>query len=1067
MPTSNSKEPFELWRNPPSDFRGAPFWSWNSRLDPDRLCRTIESMHQAGMGGFFMHSRYGLKTPYLGEDWFGCVSACIQKAQQLGMKAYLYDEDRWPSGAAGGLVTREQPEFRMRRLTATAWGEPHPGAEHVASFEIQRDAEGRLTGYQAVENSSASCGNAVSFDVVETEAGGWHNDGTYLDTMNPKAVAEFVRVTHQAYADRYQKHFGGTVPAIFTDEPNYGYCNASFQEGSVRKYYLQWTSALPQEFKKRWGYDLRDHLPETCLAGAEPFSKVRYHYRRTVTELFTDAFARQIGQWCDRHHIALTGHWLGEESLASQCHVIGAAMPQYEHEQWPGIDILRDSADELLTAKQCASVADQLARPRVLSELYGCTGWDWPLEGHKFVGDWQYAVGVNFRCPHLTHYSLAGGAKRDYPASIFSHSPWWRYYSHVEDYFARLSYMLTQGQPVRDVLVIHPIESAWGMFAPLKRGQAQPLEAILQKPLNRLTRALSNLHFDWDFGDESLLAKHAKVSGASFQVGQMPYQTVIVPPTVTLRSSTLALLNKFAQGGGRVLFVGRLADRVDAEPSPAVAELAAQCATSGDNAEEILAAVGKLQPRRLSLSENGKELDCLWAMLRTVKASPRARASQLLFVQSHDRRGAHAVQVEAAGHGPVVLWDALTGARAPLDSREEGGRVRFQLSLPATGTALVSLGLKVKAAARRERGAREKASASTDPRGGATAAAAAPGMRSFAGPFEIELTEPNTLNLDTCRYRIGEEPFSQPVPSLKADEEIRKRFGLGRRLGGEHQPWYLYAKGTVDLAPRGNCQVRRAFHVTDVPRSCRLAIEMPDRFQITVNGQSVSKVDGWWVDEDIKTIDVATQLKPGENEVLLSFNYQPDMELEDVYLVGDFGVNQGRYKAPAAGTKDTNVRRATGRTPGEPISLVAPPKTLSLGSWVGQGLDFYGGAVKYKLHAHGLLPVSASPGGPDPRVILKLPGIACTAAAIHLNGKTFVLPWGPFEADITEALRPGDNDLLIEVIGGRKNILGPLHVPWEGWTGPVQFDPNNEKWTSDYLLADHGLTAPVVLETIA
>ncbi|OPX22455.1 MAG: hypothetical protein B1H04_04990, partial [Planctomycetales bacterium 4484_123] len=64
------------WQDPPSIYRGAPFWSWNSHLDADRLCRQIEQMHAAGMGGFFMHSRYGLKTPYLSQEWFRCVSAC-------------------------------------------------------------------------------------------------------------------------------------------------------------------------------------------------------------------------------------------------------------------------------------------------------------------------------------------------------------------------------------------------------------------------------------------------------------------------------------------------------------------------------------------------------------------------------------------------------------------------------------------------------------------------------------------------------------------------------------------------------------------------------------------------------------------------------------------------------------------------------------------------------------------------------------------------------------------------------------------------------------------------------
>ena len=113
---SSPQDLLTAWQNPPAIYRGAPFWSWNAKLDPARLCRQIEGMNRAGLGGFFMHSRYGLKTPYLSNEWFACVSECVEKARQLGMKAYLYDEDRWPSGAAGGLVTRKNPSYGNHRL---------------------------------------------------------------------------------------------------------------------------------------------------------------------------------------------------------------------------------------------------------------------------------------------------------------------------------------------------------------------------------------------------------------------------------------------------------------------------------------------------------------------------------------------------------------------------------------------------------------------------------------------------------------------------------------------------------------------------------------------------------------------------------------------------------------------------------------------------------------------------------------------------------------------------------------------------------------------------------------
>ena len=82
------------FKNPGSLFRGAPFWAWNGKLEPEELRRQVRLMKEMGLGGFFMHSRVGLDTPYLSDQWFDCVRACCEEAEKLGMKAWLYDEDR-------------------------------------------------------------------------------------------------------------------------------------------------------------------------------------------------------------------------------------------------------------------------------------------------------------------------------------------------------------------------------------------------------------------------------------------------------------------------------------------------------------------------------------------------------------------------------------------------------------------------------------------------------------------------------------------------------------------------------------------------------------------------------------------------------------------------------------------------------------------------------------------------------------------------------------------------------------------------------------------------------------
>ena len=97
-----------------------PFWSWNYRLEKKELVRQIELMKESGIEGFFMHARGGLKTEYMGEDWFDCIKACMDKADELNMEAWAYDENGWPSGFASGAVPKKSVDFQQKGLE-TVW----------------------------------------------------------------------------------------------------------------------------------------------------------------------------------------------------------------------------------------------------------------------------------------------------------------------------------------------------------------------------------------------------------------------------------------------------------------------------------------------------------------------------------------------------------------------------------------------------------------------------------------------------------------------------------------------------------------------------------------------------------------------------------------------------------------------------------------------------------------------------------------------------------------------------------------------------------------------------------
>ena len=122
-----------LFQNPGSEYRAAPFWAWNCRLDTEELLWQLDVMKKMGVGGAHLHVRTGLATPYLGEAFFFAAKQCAEKCRQENMLLWLYDEDRWPSGAAGGIVTKN-PKYRARHLLLT----PFPYKPQETSPECTR-----------------------------------------------------------------------------------------------------------------------------------------------------------------------------------------------------------------------------------------------------------------------------------------------------------------------------------------------------------------------------------------------------------------------------------------------------------------------------------------------------------------------------------------------------------------------------------------------------------------------------------------------------------------------------------------------------------------------------------------------------------------------------------------------------------------------------------------------------------------------------------------------------------------------------------------------------------------
>ncbi len=1003
----------KAFKEPSSQYRGAPFWSWNDELTPEELVRQVHEMKCAGMGGFFMHSRDGLETEYMGSEWMECVKATVDASKETDMGAWLYDEDRWPSGAAGGLVPALGGDAsRAKGLTMEVRESlDEVDADVLAVFKATLDGE-KILKLQRLEEMGDLDPRGEQFLIFRREIAmptPWYNGDSPADNLSPESVALFIETTYEAYKGEVGEEFGKAIPGIFTDEPNID----SMSMASGRPH-VPWTDILPEYFRERRGYDILDILPYLFLEGSGT-CKARHDYNMTITELFCHAFTEQIGEWCHENSLLLTGHYLYENYLGHAIRTTGAVMPHYQYQQLPGIDILREKTDEYITVKQCTSVARQFGRRRVLSETYGCSGWEFTFEGQKWVGDWQYVMGVNLRCQHLALYSLRGCRKRDYPPSFNYNTTWWHRNKVVEDYFARLGLVLSSGEAVRDILVLHPVSTGWTMVGAGRAGI--PEANALGDGLNDFMRRLLSLHFDFDLGDELIISRKGSVDHGTFVINKAKYQLVIIPPGMkNLLSSTFELLRIFVESGGKLMVVGSPPSMIDGEVSQELHGFFQDERIIRVTDEYLIGkALGEILPRRISLlNEAGIEAPLILHMEVALDDPEDARA---FFLVNNDRDNGYRIRVDLKGYGRLEEWDPLTGEIKLVPVSFENGFTRFYADFSPTGSKLYLLFPREEPLFEKPPVAREVGA-------------------EFIGPLcEFERMDPNILTLDVCSYRLvdTEMSWSQELPVWQAQRVLRKGLGMEEiyRNGLIQRYKWVNKPHPKDGTP---VEFRFRFQVDEVTMNqVYLLLEGAHEYQVFLNGQMASSPEGWYLDRAFQRVPLP-KLNKGENEIILKCAYKNRMELEDIYLAGDFGV-------------DIATR-----------AIIGEPEKLAFGDWCSQGYPNYAGTITY----YGHLKYKPAPGE---RVVITLGEYSAVTVSISVNEDVVGhIPWPSANGiDITEYLIHGDNIIGIQVTASPRNMLGPFHraagpEPSTSW---ISFRTEGNRYTSDYVLEPYGLFGQV------
>ncbi|MCS7316055.1 MAG: glycosyl hydrolase, partial [Bryobacterales bacterium] len=951
-----------------------------------------------GIRAVFIHPRPGLVTEYLSERWFSLVRYTVERAREHGMLVWLYDENSYPSGFAGGHVPAEMPEswkdgqgLTMKKIA------PREAAGASCSLLLERRGDGFV---EVAAQQAAAGGELYCFERAWYPKSIWYGGHSYVDLLKPGVTEKFIELTMRGYERTIGSEFGKTVPGIFTDEPHIN----PPARGAMR-----WTPDLFEQFQKRWGYDLKTNLV-SLFQPVGDWRKIRHNYHALLLELFIERWAKPWFRYTESRKLLWTGHYWEHEWPHPRQGPDNMAMYAWHHV--PGIDMLFNQFSEDVNAqfgnvrsvKELASVANQLGRSRALSETYGGAGWELRFEEMKRLGDWQAALGVNLVNQHLSWMTIAGARKYDYPPTFSYHSPWWSHYRILADYFGRLSLALASGEQINRILVLEPTTSAW-MYA---GANPEPRMKELGEAFQQFITRLEKMQGEYDLGSENIIRDHGRVAKGRFVVGRRAYELVVLPPgTENLDSSTVKLLERFLHAGGSVLSFVEPPARVDGASSDRLARLAAQHVRRWQRATSLddPAVRARLLPADIRLAEGE-----LFHHRRILSDG------QILFFANASMDEPARAQLDLAA--PAVLrLDLVTGKIEPHPAKRDGSRLAVSFELPPAGSLLLYAG---------------KAT-------GGQATIESPGAQQVVAPvspLEIRRLAPNAIRLDYCDLLLAGKEH-RGVYFHRAADMIYKHFGFP-----EGNPWdhaIQYRRTFLDRGPfPPDSGFEAAFHfelAPGVPRQgLALVVERPQLWQVSVNGQRVSPRPGeWFLDRSFGVFDIAALATEGRNTVrLLARPFSVHHELEPVCVLGEFGV-----EPQARGFR------------------LVPPRPLALGSWKSQHLPFYSGWVSYAKSYR--IPRVAG----RYKVRLGRWHGTLAEVRVNGRPAGFIA-WQPYETEITAALQEGENRIEVLVCGSHKNLFGPHHGkirpgisdPWSFRNAPDQQPPGAAYHQLDYGLME-------------
>ncbi len=562
------------FQSPPVTHGPVPFYWWaGEKLDRDRIAWQLDQLREKGVRQTIIsypHHPDGTNDPgdpqLFSPEWWELfrwfLAECRQRGMTAGFQDYTLVEPilkaigRATPGMQGGQMSCDARRVSGNETVRLA-AEPGTLVIHAWAYPVGNDRvdiDGRIALMEHTRDG-----------VLEwtAPAGDWLVALVFarlnpFDPLHPDSGKLAIGELYVPFERECQEEIGKTLNLFFQDELDFG-CRMPF-----------WSNHLFDAFAELKGYDLGPLLPALWHDLGPVTEKVRIDFADVVTRRAEACYFEPVFRWHEERGILFGHDNCGRGRIAQGRSHYGDYFRTMRWYSAPGCDDPKlQGARSFKGLKVNSSIAHFYQRPRVWVEAFHSSGWGTtPSEVVAALNE-DFAYGATVVNLHGLYYSTRGGWWEWAPPDFHFRQPYWKHSGALNEYFTRLSWLLSQGVHRCDVAIVYPVTALDaapadpainGVIAHVGNETSEGGECDNPQPEETafaLGKHLFDHACDFDFIDfESIAAADAR--SGELHAGPGRYRVLIIPAMAAVRFSTLEKARDFVRAGGLVIAFGRM-----------------------------------------------------------------------------------------------------------------------------------------------------------------------------------------------------------------------------------------------------------------------------------------------------------------------------------------------------------------------------------------------------------------------------------------------------------------------------------------------------------------------------